>query len=113
DHGRRAPGDLHLPDRVHASVLASLRRRWNACDIPSKTRPDALCNPASRIGPAAPSVARRSPLCGSPMAATFQTSISSRSIRQPPSAMSVFTKVSHAELREFLKQYPVAELIGF
>ncbi|MES0873064.1 homoserine kinase [Sinimarinibacterium thermocellulolyticum] len=27
--------------------------------------------------------------------------------------MSVFTKVSHAELREFLKQYPVGELIGF
>jgi homoserine kinase type II len=27
--------------------------------------------------------------------------------------MSVFTKVSHTELREFLKQYPVGELIGF
>ncbi|WP_370308621.1 homoserine kinase [Sinimarinibacterium flocculans] len=27
--------------------------------------------------------------------------------------MSVFTKVSHAELREFLKQYPVGDLIGF
>ena len=27
--------------------------------------------------------------------------------------MSVFTKVSHAELREFLDQYPLAELIGF
>jgi homoserine kinase type II len=27
--------------------------------------------------------------------------------------MSVFTKVSHAELLEFLKQYPVGELIGF
>lgn len=27
--------------------------------------------------------------------------------------MSVFTKVSHNELREFLKQYPVGELIGF
>lgn len=27
--------------------------------------------------------------------------------------MSVFTKVSHAELRHFLRQYPVGELIGF
>ena len=27
--------------------------------------------------------------------------------------MSVFTKVSHAELQQFLKQYPVGELIGF
>lgn len=27
--------------------------------------------------------------------------------------MSVFTKVSHAQLRKFLKQYPVGELIGF
>jgi homoserine kinase type II len=27
--------------------------------------------------------------------------------------MSVFTKVSHAELREFLQQYPVGELIGY
>ena len=27
--------------------------------------------------------------------------------------MSVFTKVSHNELREFLKQYPVGELIGY
>jgi homoserine kinase type II len=27
--------------------------------------------------------------------------------------MSVFTKVSHAELRGFLRQYPVGELIGF
>ncbi len=27
--------------------------------------------------------------------------------------MSVFTKVSHAELREFLRQYPLPELIGF
>ncbi|MGQ0699068.1 MAG: homoserine kinase [Panacagrimonas sp.] len=27
--------------------------------------------------------------------------------------MSVFTKVSHAELLEFLKQYPVGEVVGF
>jgi homoserine kinase type II len=27
--------------------------------------------------------------------------------------MSVFTKVSHAELQQFLQQYPVGELIGF
>ncbi|MBI2384242.1 MAG: homoserine kinase [Gammaproteobacteria bacterium] len=27
--------------------------------------------------------------------------------------MSVFTKVSHAELREFLKRYPLDELLGF
>lgn len=27
--------------------------------------------------------------------------------------MSVFTKVSHAQLHEFLKQYPVGELIGY
>ncbi|MGH8461370.1 MAG: homoserine kinase [Stenotrophobium sp.] len=27
--------------------------------------------------------------------------------------MSVFTKVTHSELQEFLKQYPVGELIGF
>lgn len=27
--------------------------------------------------------------------------------------MSVFTKVSHSELKDFLKQYPVGELIGF
>jgi homoserine kinase type II len=27
--------------------------------------------------------------------------------------MSVFTKVSHAELREFLEQYPVGEFIGY
>src|SRR5882724_4148775 len=27
--------------------------------------------------------------------------------------MSVFTKVSHAELREFLRQYPVGELLDF
>ncbi len=27
--------------------------------------------------------------------------------------MSVFTKVSHAELKRFLKQYPVGDLIGF
>ena len=27
--------------------------------------------------------------------------------------MSVFTKVSHTQLRDFLKQYPVGELIGF
>ena len=27
--------------------------------------------------------------------------------------MSVFTKVSHSELQDFLKQYPVGELIGF
>ncbi|TAM21969.1 MAG: homoserine kinase, partial [Nevskiaceae bacterium] len=27
--------------------------------------------------------------------------------------MSVFTKVSHAELRDFLKAYPVGELIGY
>ena len=27
--------------------------------------------------------------------------------------MSVFTKVSHAELKAFLQQYPVGELIGF
>lgn len=27
--------------------------------------------------------------------------------------MSVFTKVSHAELKEFLRQYPLGELLGF
>jgi homoserine kinase type II len=27
--------------------------------------------------------------------------------------MSVFTKVSHPELVEFLRQYPVGELVGF
>lgn len=27
--------------------------------------------------------------------------------------MSVFTKITHAELREFLRQYPIGELIGY